>query len=168
VLTVAPNTIIQRLTMTTTLELTAGMGVLTVLTARRLLELVTIHTPGRTLEEHRSRHLTAAEVPRRLTTRTQAPMRRPDKVPARTLNGAAPTCHEETRALPWAIIPLRMEQWQAPRIRREEKWPLQARSGGTLQPAKPPAAICTLGTMATFTRTRGTVGRSTITEAGIP
>ena len=99
----------RRLTMTTTLELTGGKPALTVRTDRRLPELVTIHTPGRTLEEHQSRHLTAAEVPRRHTIPTQARMRRRDKVPVPTLNGAAPMCHEEIRALPWAIILRLME-----------------------------------------------------------
>ena len=126
-------TIIQRLTMTTPLELTVGMGVLTDRTARRLPELVTIHTLGRTLEGHQSRHLTAAEVPPRHTIRTQASMRRPGKVPARMLNGVAPTSREETRALPWATTRPPMEQLQAPRIRRGEKWRLPARSGGTAQ-----------------------------------
>src|SRR5206468_9688053 len=54
-------TIIQPLTMTTTLEPTAGNPALMAPTARRLLALVTIHTPGRTLEERQSRHLTGAE-----------------------------------------------------------------------------------------------------------
>src|SRR5262249_9772355 len=42
-----------------------------------------------------------------------------------------------------------------------------ARSGETAQWVKLPAAMCTRDTMETFTRTPGTVGRSTIMEAGI-
>src|SRR5690349_19729173 len=53
--------IIQRLTMTTTLEPMAGKPALMALTARRLPVLVTIRIPGRTLEERPSRRLTAAE-----------------------------------------------------------------------------------------------------------
>ena len=158
----------RRLTMTTTRELTAGKPQRTVRTARRLPELLTIHTPGRTLEEHQSRHLTAAELPRRHTIRTRAPMRRPDKVPVRMLNGAAPTCHEEIKALPWAITRRLMEPSQAPRLLREEKWPLPARSRETVRWVKLQAAICTPGMTGTSTRTRGTAGRSTTTEAGIP
>src|SRR5947209_587263 len=114
-------TIIQRLTMTTTLELTAGMGVLTARTARRLPELVIIHTPGRTLEEHQCRPLTAAEVPRKPTIRTPEPMLKPGKVRVRQLSGGAPMSRGETRVLPWAIIRPPMEQWQAPLVHKEEK-----------------------------------------------
>src|ERR1700756_2639218 len=53
--------LMRRLTMITTLERTAGMGALTARTARRPPEPVIIHTLGRTLEEHQSRRLTAAE-----------------------------------------------------------------------------------------------------------
>src|SRR4029077_13124353 len=123
----------QRLTMTTTLELTGGKPALTVRTDRRLPELVTIHTPGRTLEEHQSRHLTAAEARHRHTIPTQARMRRRDKVPVPTLNGAAPMCHEETKALPWAITRRLMEPSQAPLLLKEAKWPLPAQNGETAQ-----------------------------------
>src|SRR5947209_6601174 len=43
-------------------------------------------------------------------TRTPEPMLRPDKAPARRLNGAAPMCRVETKALPWAITPPLMER----------------------------------------------------------
>src|SRR4030095_2858104 len=160
--------IIQRLTMTPQRELMGGNRLLMDRTARPLEGPVTIRTPEPTLEEHPSRLLMAVEAQHKLTTRTRGPMLRPDKGRVRRLSGAAPMCREVTRALPWAIIQLRMEQWQAPLIRREEKWPLPARSGVTPQPPKLPAVICTPGTMATFTRTPVTVGRSTTTEAGTP
>src|SRR4029434_7527516 len=122
--------LMRRLTMTTTPERTAGMGVLTDRTARRLPELVIIHTPGRTLEEHQCRPLTAPEVPRKPTIRTPEPMLKPGKVRVRQLSGGAPMSRGETRVLPWAIIRPPMEQWQAPLVRKEEKWTLPARNGG--------------------------------------
>src|ERR1700757_2085768 len=48
--------LMRLLTMTTTLELTGGKPALTARTGRRPPEQVTIHTLGRTLEEHQSRH----------------------------------------------------------------------------------------------------------------
>ena len=160
--------IIQRLTMTPQRELMGGSRLLMDRTARPLEGPVTIRTPEPTLEALRSRLLMGVEVRHRPTILTAAPMLRPGKVRVRRLSGAAPTCREETRALPWAITPPPMEQWQAPLIRREEKRPLLARSGGTPQSAKLPAAICMPGTMVTFTKTLVTVGRSTTTEAGTP
>ncbi len=112
------------------------------------------------------RHLMGAEAQHRHITRTPEPMLRRDRDRARTLSGEAPMFREETRALPWAITQPPMEQWQAPLIRREEKWPLPARSGETVQLAKLPAATCMPDTMATFTRTQVTAGRSPIMEAG--
>src|SRR4029453_16580507 len=159
--------LMRRLTMITTREPTAGKVRLTVLTDRRLPALVTIPTRARTREAVRSQHRMAAEVQRRPIILTQEHTRRRDKVRVRMLNGAAPTYREGTKVLPWVIIRPLMEQWQAPRIRKEEKWPLQARSGETAQLAKLPAATCMPGTTATFTRTQGTAGRSTIMEAGI-
>jgi hypothetical protein len=158
--------LMRRLTMTTTLELTGGKPALTARTDRRPPERVTIHTLGRTLEEVVSRHLMAAEAQRRHITRTPERTRRPDKVRVRMLNGAAPTCREGTRALPWAIIRRPMEQWRAPRLRRAEKRRLRAQNGETAQPSKLPAATCMPGTTETFTRTQVMAGRSMIMEAG--
>ena len=112
------------------------------------------------------RLLMEVEAQRRHITLTLAPMLRPDRVRTRTLSGVVPTCREETRALPWAITQQRMEQSRAPLIRREEKWPLRARSGGTVRLVKLPAVICTPDTMVMCTRIRVTAGRSTIMEAG--
>ena len=106
------------------------------------------------------------EARHRHITRIPAPMLRPGKVRARMLSGVVPTCREETRALPWVITQQRMERWRAPLIRREEKWPLPARSGGTVRSVKLPAAICMPGTMAMCIRIRVMAGRSTIMEAG--
>src|SRR5438034_8446802 len=94
--TVVMAIIIKRLTMTLPQELTDGNRLLMGRTARPLGGPVTIRTPEPTLEALRSRLLTAAEVPRRLITRTLERMPRPDKVRARTHNGAAPTCREVT------------------------------------------------------------------------
>src|SRR6266436_3119584 len=146
--------ITQRLTMTLPREPMVGNRQPMALTDRRRAARVTILILGLTLAVPVSRRLTAAEVPRRRIIRTQAPMRKPDKVPVRMLNGEAPTSREETRALPWAITPPPMEQWQALLIRKEEKWPLLARSGGTVRLVKPPAVICTLGTMVMCIRTQ--------------
>src|SRR5262245_5787779 len=157
----------RRLTMITTREPTAGKGRLTALTGRRLPGLVTIPTRARTREAARSQHRMAAEVRRRPITRTQERTRRRDKVRVRMLNGAAPMCREGTKALPWVIIRPLMEQWQVPRLRRAERRPLPARNGETAQSVKLPAATCMPGTTETFTRTQGTAGRSTTTEAGI-
>jgi hypothetical protein len=112
------------------------------------------------------RRLMGAEAQRKRTIRTPALMLRPDRDRARTLSGVAPTSREETRALPWVTTRPRMERWRAPQIRKEEKWPLPARSGGTVRLVRQPAAICMPDTMATFTRIRAMVGRSTIMEAG--
>ena len=158
--------IIQRLTMTLLRALTGGNKQHTALTVRQRAAPVTILTPALMREVLRFRHLMAAEAQHRHITRTPAPMLRRDRVRTRTLSGVAPMSREETRALPRAITRLRMEQWQAPLIRREEKWPLPARSGGTVRLVKQPAATCTPDTMATFTRTQVTAGRSTIMEAG--
>jgi hypothetical protein len=158
--------IIQRLTMTLLRALTGGNKQPTALTDRQRAAPVTILTPALMREVLRFRHLMAAEAQRRHITRTPAPMLRPDRVQARTLSGVVPMSREETRALPWAITQQRMERWRALLIRREEKWPLPARSGGTVRLGRPPAVICTLGTMATFTRTQVMAGRSTIMEAG--
>ena len=158
--------IIQRLTMTLLRALTGGNKQPTALTDRQRAAPVTILTPARMREVLQFRRLMAAEAQHRHITRTPAPMPKRDRVRARTLNGVAPTCREETRALPWAITQQRMERWRAPLIRREEKWPLPARSGGTARLAKQPAATCMPDTMATFTRTQVTAGRSTIMEAG--
>src|SRR5215475_11219319 len=93
----------QRLTMITTPELTAGMGVLMDHTDRPRQGRVIIPTQERMHEAVRSRRPTAAEVPPKPITRTPGPMPRPGKVRVRTPNGAAPMCRGETRALPWGI-----------------------------------------------------------------
>jgi hypothetical protein len=164
--TVVMVIIIQPLTMTLPREPMAGNRQPMALTDRRRVARVTILILGLTLAVPVSRRPMGAEAQRKRTIRTQELMLRPDKVPIRMLSGEAPTSREETRARPWAIIRLPTEQLQAPRIRKEEKWPLLARSGETPQQAKLPAATCMLDTMATFIRTPVTVGRSTIMEAG--
>ena len=161
-------TIIQRLTMTLPREPMVGNRQPMALTGRQQEVPVTILILGLTLAVPVSRRLMGAEAQRKPTIRTREPMLRPDRDRARMLSGEAPMSREETRALPWAITRPPMVQWQAPLIRREEKWPLPARSGETAQQVKPPAATCTLDTMATFTRTQVTAGRSTTTEAGTP
>ena len=160
--------IIQRLTMTLPREPMVGNRQPMGRTDRQRAAPVTILTPALMREVLQFRRLMGAEVQRKRTIRTPEPMLRPDRDRARTLSGEAPTSREETRALLWVITPPPMEQWQAPLIRREEKWPLPARSGETVRLVKLPAAICTLGTMATFIRTQVTAGRSTTTEAGTP
>src|SRR4029453_7086162 len=95
--------ITARLITTTTRELMDGKRVRLARTDLRPGALVTIHTQARTPEVVRSRHLTAVEPPRRHTIRTHAPLRRPDKVRVPQPSGAAPTCREEIRALPWVI-----------------------------------------------------------------
>src|SRR5678816_383678 len=134
--------IIQRLTMTLLREPMVGNRQPMALTDRQRAAPVTILILGLTLAVPVSRRLMGAEAQRKRIIRTQAPMLRPDRDRARTLSGVAPTSREETRALPWAITRPPMEQLQAPRIRKEEKWPLLARSGGTPQQARPPAVIC--------------------------
>ena len=160
--------IIQRLTMTLPREPMVGNRQPTALTDRQRAAPVTILILGLTLEVPESRHLMGAEAQRRRIIRTREPMLKPGKVRARTLSGEAPMSREETRVPPWAITRPPREQWQAPLIRREEKWPLPARSGGTVRLVKLPAVICTPGTMATFTKTQVTAGRRTIMEAGTP
>ena len=161
-------TIIQRLTMTLLRAPMVGNRQPMALTDRQRAAPVTILILGLTLAVPVSRRLMGAEAQHKRTIRTQEPMLRPDRDRARTLSGVAPMSREETRVLPWAITPPPMERWQAPLIRRAEKWPLQARSGETLQQAKLPAVICMPDTMATFTRTQVTAGRSMIMEAGTP
>src|SRR6476469_10672716 len=144
------------LTTVTAPELTAGMVALTVLMDPRIGAPVTTPTQAPTLEAVQCPRLTAAEVQHKHIIHTPAPMRRRDKVQVPQPNGAARMCRGETRVPPRATTRRPMERWQAPLIRREEKWPLPARSGGTAQQVKPPAVICMPDTMATFTRTRVT------------
>jgi hypothetical protein len=158
--------IIQRLTMTLPREPMAGNRLLMVPTDRQRAAPATILILGLTLAAPVFRRHMAAEAERRHTTRTRAPMLRRDRDRARTLSGEAPMSREETRAPPWAITQPPMEQWQAPLIRKEEKLPLPAQSGGTVRLVKLPAVICMPDTMATFTRTQVMAGRSTIMEAG--
>src|SRR4029077_991132 len=158
--------IIQRLTMILLRELTDGNRLLMGRTGRQRAAPVTILTPALMREVLQFRRLMEAEAQRKRTIRTPELMLRPDRDRAQTLSGVVPTCREETRVPPWATTRPPMERWQAPLIRREEKWPLPARSGGTPRWVKPPAVICMPDTMATFTRTRVTAGRSTIMEAG--
>jgi hypothetical protein len=157
---------IQRLTMTLPRVLMVGNRQPTVLTARQRAAPVTILILELTHAVLQFRHPMAVEAQHRHITRTPAPMLRRGRVRARTPSGEAPMFREGTKALPRAIIQQRMEQWRAPLIRREEKWPLPARSGETVRLEKQPAATCMPGTMATFTRTQVMVGRSTITEGG--
>jgi hypothetical protein len=158
--------IIQRLTMTPLQELTDGNRLLMGRTDRRRAVPVTILTPALMREVRGFQHRMGVEAQHRRITRTREPMLRPDRVRARTLSGVVPMCREETRALPWGITQRRMERWRAPLVRREEKWPLPARSGGTVRLVRLPAVICTLGTMVMCTRIRVMAGRSTIMEAG--
>ena len=125
--------ITQRLTMTLPREPTVGNRQPMALTDRRRAAPVTIPILGLTLAVPVSRRLMGAEAQRRRIIRTPELMLRLGKVPIRMLSGEAPTSREETKVLPWAITRPPMAQWQAPRIRREEKWPLQARSGETVQ-----------------------------------
>ena len=125
--------IIQRLTMTLLREHMVGNRQPMALTGRQRAVPVTILILGLTLAVPVFRRLMGAEVQRKRTIRTPELMLRPDKVPIRVLSGEVPTSREETRALPWAITRPPMEQLQAPRIRKEEKWPLLARSGETVQ-----------------------------------
>ena len=125
--------IIQRLTMTLLRERMVGNRQPMALTDRQRAAPVTILILGLTLAVPVFRPRMAPEVQRKRTIRTPELMLRPGKVRARTLSGEAPMSREETRALPWAITRRPMEQWQAPQIRREEKWPLPAQSGGTQQ-----------------------------------
>src|SRR5437667_3725167 len=113
--TVAPTgatviILMRRLTMITTRELMAGKRVRMAPMARPQQELLTILIPGPTPEALQSRLLTAVGVQRRRTTRTPGPMPKPGKAPVRTLSGAARMFPEKTRALPWDIIRLLMEQ----------------------------------------------------------
>ena len=125
--------ITQRLTMTLPRERMVGNRQPMALTDRQRAVPVTILILGLTLAVPVSRRLMGAEAQRKRTIRTPELMLKPGRVRTRTLSGEAPTSREETRARPWAIIRLPTEQLQAPRIRKEEKWPLQARSGETLQ-----------------------------------
>jgi hypothetical protein len=165
-ITAATVIIIQRLTMILLRELTAGNRLLMGRTDRQQEGPVTILTPALMREARGFRHRMGAEAQRRRITRTPAPMLRPDRAPARTLSGVVPMCREETRALPWVITQRRMERWRAPLVRREEKWLLLARGGGTVPLVKLPAVICTLGTMVMCTKIRVMAGRSTIMEVG--
>jgi hypothetical protein len=125
--------IIQRLTMTLPREPMVGSRQPMALMGRQRAAPVTILIPGLTLGVPVYRRLMAAEAQRKPTIRTREPMLRPDRDRTRTLSGVAPMCREEIRALPWAITRPPMEQWQEPLIRKEGKWPLPARSGGTAQ-----------------------------------
>jgi hypothetical protein len=155
-----------RLIMTTTRELTAGMGVLTARTDPRIGAQVIILTRERTLEAALSPLRMAPEAQHKPTIRTPAPMRRRDKVRVQQLNGAARMFREETRALPRVITPLLMELWLVPRLRRGGKRLPRVRSGEIRQPGKRPTVTCTPHTTATFTRTLEAVGRNTTTVAG--
>jgi hypothetical protein len=159
-------TITQRLTMTLPRERMVGNRQPTVRMVRQREAPVTILTPERTREVLRFRHLMVVEVQPRHITLTPAPMHRRGRVRAQTLSGEAPMCRAETRALLWAITRQPTEESQALRIPKEEKWPLLARSGGTVQLVRLPAVTCTPDTMAMSTRTQVAAGRSTTMEAG--
>ena len=108
--TVVMVIIIQPLTMTLPREHMVGNRQPMALTDRQRAAPVTILILGLTLAAPVFRHLMGVEAQRRRITPTQALMLRRDRVRARTLSGAVPTCREETRALPWAITQLPMEQ----------------------------------------------------------
>jgi hypothetical protein len=158
--------IIQRPIMILLRELTDGNRLLMGRMDRPQEGPVTILTPALMREEPAFRLRMGVEAQHRHITRIPEPMLRPDRAPARTLSGVVPMCREETIALPWAITRRRTERWPAPLGRREEKWLLPARSGGTVPLVKVPAVICTLGTMVTCIRIRAMAGKSTIMEAG--
>src|SRR5215475_1993920 len=160
--------LMRRLTMITTREPMAGNRVLMDRTGRRRPGRVTIRTREPTLEGLAFRLHMVAEAPHKPIIRTRGPMPKPGKVRVRTLNGVARMFRGETRVLPWVITQRRMERWPAPLVRREEKWPLLVRSGGTVRLVKLPAVICTLGTMVMCIRIRVMAGRNMIMEAGIP
>jgi hypothetical protein len=120
-ITAAMVIITQRLTMTLPRERMVGNKLLMVPTVQRQEAPVTILILGLTLAVPVSRRLMGAEAQRKRTIRTREPMLRRDRVRVRTLSGEARMCREETRALPWATTRQRMEQWQAPLIRKEEK-----------------------------------------------
>jgi hypothetical protein len=90
-------------------EPTAGNRLPMGLTARLHAGPLTILTPERTREAHRSPRLTGAEAPRKRITRTPEHTLRRDKVRIRMLSGVARMSPEETRALPWAITRLPTE-----------------------------------------------------------
>src|SRR5215813_4818624 len=150
-----------RLITITTPEPMDGTGVLMARTDLRIGAQVIILIQARTPEAVLSRLLMGPEAQHKRIIHTPAPTRRRDKVQARTLNGAVRMFREETRALPRAITQRPMEQWLAPRLRREEKRLAPVRSGEIRQLGKLPAVTCMPHTMAMFTRTLGTVGRST-------
>src|SRR4029077_3595916 len=113
--------ITQRLTMILLRELTDGNRLLMGRTDRRRAAPVTILTPALMREVLQFRRLMGAEAQLKRTIRTPAPTLRPDRDRARTLNGAAPTCHEEIRALPWATTRPLMERWPGFQGRRVAK-----------------------------------------------
>src|SRR5437773_9611383 len=102
--------IMEQLTTTRRPEPTAGHRLLMVSTVRQREARLTIRTRGPPHEGPQSRHPTAVEVQHRPIIRTPEPMLRPDKVRVQPLNGVAPTCRGEIKALPWAITRPRMEQ----------------------------------------------------------
>src|SRR5215471_10575747 len=101
--------LMRRLTMITTQELTAGMGVPMGRTGRRRRGQVTIPTRAHTRAAVRSQRPMAAEVQRRRTTRTPGPMPKPGKARVRTLSGEARMSLAETKALPRGTIRLLTE-----------------------------------------------------------
>src|SRR5262249_34282494 len=121
---------------------------------------------ARTLEAGLSRLLLGTEAQHKRIIHTPAPTRRRDKGQAPTPQGAGRNFREENKAQTPGTTPQPMEQWLAPRLRREEKRLPPVRSGEIRQLGKPPAATCTPHTMAMFTRTLATVGRSTTTAVG--
>lgn len=101
--------IIMRLpTITQLRELMDGNRLRMVRTDRQQEELRTILTPGLMREAPRFRRLMAAEVRHRPIILIPVPTLKPDRVRVQQLNGAAPTCRKETRALQWVITQLRM------------------------------------------------------------
>ena len=159
--------IIQRLTMTLLRELMAGNGLPMALTDRRHGALVTILTPGLMREVLRFRHLMAAEAQHKHITHTPAPMRRRDKV--RVPNSSMGQLLRVARKPERYHGPLLDGQWNSGGRRRfagRKSGRFQHEVGKFRRLGKLPAATCMPGTMATFTRTQVTAGRSTIMEAG--
>ena len=159
--------IMPRLTIIPLRELTVGNKLLTARTDPPPGELVTIPTRAPMREAARCRHLTAPEVRRRRIIRIPELMHRPDKVRVPQLSGAVHTCRGEIKVPQWVITQLRTAPWPGFQGRKAERPPARARPGEIPQPVKPPAAICTRGMMAMFTRTPATDGKNTTTEAGI-
>src|SRR5262249_19114597 len=155
-----------RLITITTPEPMDGTGVLMARTDLRIGAQVIILIQARTPEAGLSRPLFAPERQDKRKIHKTAPPPQRGKVQAPNLNGAVRKVSQENRGQTRAITRRPMEQWLAPRLRREEKRLPPVRSGETALSVKLQAAICMLDTMVTFIRTRVTAGKSTTTVVG--